>query len=107
MAIQIARARGAEVFATGSPTSKAAIERLGANFVDRSEAVEEFVTRLTGARGFDLVYDTVAGSELDRAFVAVCRFGHVVSSLGRGRMRWRRYRSAPRPIPAFSPCCRS
>jgi NADPH:quinone reductase len=84
MAIQIARARGAEVFATGSPTSKAAIERLGANFVDRSEAVEEFVTRLTGGRGFDLVYDTVGGSELDRAFVAVCRFGHVVSSLGWG-----------------------
>jgi NADPH2:quinone reductase len=84
MAIQIARARGAEVFATGSPTSKAAIERLGANFVDRSEPVEEFVARLTGARGFDLVYDTVGGSELDRAFVAVCRFGHVVSSLGWG-----------------------
>jgi NADPH:quinone reductase-like Zn-dependent oxidoreductase len=40
------------------------------------------VTGLTGSQGFDLVYDTVGGSELDRAFVAVRRFGHVVSSLG-------------------------
>ena len=84
MAIQIARARGAEVFATGSPSSKAAIERLGAGFVDRTEPVAEFVTRLTGARGFDLVYDTVGGSELDRAFLAIRRFGHVVSALGWG-----------------------
>jgi NADPH:quinone reductase len=84
MAIQIARGYGAEVFATGSPTSKAAIERLGATFVDRFEPVEQFVTRFTGTRGFDLVYDTVGGSELDKAFVAVRRFGHVVSSLGWG-----------------------
>ncbi len=84
MAIQIARARGVEVFATGSPSSKTAIERLGASFVDRAEPVAEFVTRLTGARGFDLVYDTIGGSELDRAFLAIRRFGHVVSSLGWG-----------------------
>jgi NADPH:quinone reductase-like Zn-dependent oxidoreductase len=84
MTIQIARARGAEVFATGSPSSKAAIERLGAGFIDRSEPVAEFVTRFTGGRGFDLVYDTVGGAELDRAFVAIRRFGHVVSSLGWG-----------------------
>jgi NADPH:quinone reductase len=84
VAIQIARARGAEVFATGSPSSKAAIERLGAAFVDRSEPVAEFVTRLTGTGGFDLVYDTVGGSELDRAFLSIRRFGHVVSSLGWG-----------------------
>src|SRR5476649_2414387 len=37
MVIQIAKAFGAEVFATGSPSSRDAIERLGARFVDRSE----------------------------------------------------------------------
>ncbi len=84
MAIQIARAHGAEVFATGSPASKATIERLGATFIDRSEPVEEFVARVTGGRGFNLVYDTVGGSELDKAFVAVRRFGHVVSAMGWG-----------------------
>lgn len=84
MAIQIARDRGAEVFATGSASSRQTIEGLGAAFIDRTEAVEAFVTRLTGGRGFDLVYDTVGGATLDGAFVAVRRFGHVASALGWG-----------------------
>ena len=84
MVIQIARARGATVFATGSASSKETIESLGAGFIDRSEAIEAFVMRLTGDRGFDLVYDTVGGSSLDGAFAAVRRFGHVVSALGWG-----------------------
>jgi NADPH:quinone reductase-like Zn-dependent oxidoreductase len=84
MAIQIARARGAEVFATGSASSKQTIEALGASFIDRSEAVAAFVKRLTGERGFDLVFDTVGGTALDGAFAAVRRFGHVASALGWG-----------------------
>jgi len=84
MAIQIARARGAEVFATGSASSKQTIEGLGARFIDRSQTVETFVTRLTGGRGFDLVYDTVGGTTLDGAFAAVRRLGHVASALGWG-----------------------
>ncbi len=105
MAIQIAVAHGAEVFATGSRSSWGTIERLGAGFIDRSEPVESIVTRLRGGRRFDLVYDTVGGSVLDDAFLAVRRFGHVVSSLG-ARIRWRPCRSRPPAIPAFSPCCR-
>jgi NADPH2:quinone reductase len=84
MAIQIARARGAAVFATGSPGSQETIERLGARFIDRSEPVAAFVARLTDGKGFDCVYDTVGGGVLDDAFVAVRRFGHVVSALGWG-----------------------
>ena len=84
MAIQIARDRGAEVFATGSASSRQTIERLGAGFIDRTEAIGAFVTRLTGGRGFDLVYDTVGGAALDGAFAAVRRFGHVASALGWG-----------------------
>ncbi|GAA5264629.1 NADPH:quinone reductase [Acidiphilium sp. MT5] len=84
MAIQIARDRGADVFATGSASSRQTIESLGARFIDRTEAVEAFVARLTGGRGFDLVYDTVGGATLDGAFVAVRRFGHVASALGWG-----------------------
>ena len=72
------------MFATGSASGKQAIERLGADFIDRSEPVEAFVTRLTGGRGFDLVYDTVGGTTLDGAFAAVGRFGHVASALGWG-----------------------
>jgi NADPH:quinone reductase len=85
VAIQIARAFGAEVFATGSAASKAFIERLGAVAIDyREMAVENYVARYTGGRGFDIVYDTVGGATLDASFNAVCRFGHVVSALGWG-----------------------
>jgi len=84
MAIQIARARGAAVFASGSASSQDAIERLGARFVDRQTPVAEIVARQTAGRGFDLVYDTAGGQALDDAFNAVRRFGHVVSSLGWG-----------------------
>ena len=68
IAIQIARAVGAEVSATGSTADRAAIEQLGARFIDRSEPVAAFVARLTGGRGFDLAFDTVGGPLLDDAF---------------------------------------
>ena len=84
MAVQIARARGAEVSATGSPSDRAAIEQLGARFINRSEPVAAYVARLTGGRGFDLAFDTVGGAVLDDAFAAVCRFGNVASALGWG-----------------------
>jgi NADPH:quinone reductase-like Zn-dependent oxidoreductase len=82
MAIQIARAFGATVFATGAPSRRSIIERFGANFIDRSEPVADYATRLTGGRGFDIVYDTAGGATLDASFKAVSRFGHVVSCLG-------------------------
>ncbi len=84
MVVQLGVARGATVFATGSSTSRDAIERCGATFIDRAEPIEAVVARLTDGRGFDLVYDTVGGAMLDAAFVAVRRFGHVVSCLGWG-----------------------
>jgi NADPH:quinone reductase len=85
IAIQIARAFGAEVFATGSTASQAFIEGLGAVAIDyRAMPVEDYVARYTGGRGFDIVYDTVGGATLDASFNAVARFGHVVSALGWG-----------------------
>jgi len=85
MAIQIARSTGAAVFATGSSArSRAAIEGLGAVFIDRARAMTEIVDAHAAGRGFDIVFDTAGGASLDAAFNAVCRFGHVVSSLGWG-----------------------
>jgi NADPH:quinone reductase-like Zn-dependent oxidoreductase len=84
MVIQIARARGALVTATGSASSRGVIERLGARFVERSEPAADHVASLTGGRGFDIVYDTAGGAALDASFAAVARFGHVVSCLGWG-----------------------
>jgi NADPH:quinone reductase len=85
IAIQIARAFGAEVFATGSAASETFIERLGAVPIDyRKMSVEDYVAQYAGARGFDIVFDTVGGATLDASFNAICRFGHVVSALGWG-----------------------
>ena len=85
IAIQIARALGAEAFATGSAANAEFLRRLGAMPIDyRAMAVEGYVAKYTGGRGFDIVYDTVGGATLDASFQAVARFGHVVSSLGWG-----------------------
>ncbi len=84
VAIQIARAFGARAFATGSDAQRAYIESLGATFIDRTDAVEAYVSRHTGGAGFDIIYDTLGGKVLDASFEAVRRFGHVVSALGWG-----------------------
>jgi NADPH:quinone reductase len=85
IAIQIARAFGADVYATGSANSLSLIARLGATPIDYTrETVEDYVARHTHGRGFDIVFDTVGGATLDASFNAVRRFGHVVSALGWG-----------------------
>lgn len=85
VAIQIARALGAEVFATGAARSLAYISSLGATAIDRAEvAVDDYVAQYTGGQGFDVIYDTAGGATLDASFAAVRRFGHVVSALGWG-----------------------
>lgn len=85
VAIQIARAHGAEVFATASEAHGALVERLGAKAIDyRTSSIEDYVARFTGGEGFDIVFDTVGGDVLDASFKSVKRFGHVVSALGWG-----------------------
>ena len=86
IAVQIARAFGAEVFATGSAGQKEIIEGYGATAIDyRTATVEQYVAEHTGGEGFDIVYDTVGGETLDASFSAARRYhGHVVSCLGWG-----------------------
>ncbi|MGV9213287.1 zinc-dependent alcohol dehydrogenase family protein [Micromonospora sp. RB23] len=85
-AIQIARARGAAVFATGSPRNLETIARLGATPIDyNTTEVEDYVAAHTGGEGFDVVFDTVGGATLDKSFTAVRTYtGRVVSALGWG-----------------------
>jgi NADPH:quinone reductase len=84
--VQIARARGAEVFATVSEEKRAIVEGYGAVPIDyRAKKVEEYVAEHTGGDGFDVIYDTVGGTTLDDSFVAAkIHMGHVVSCLGWG-----------------------
>jgi NADPH:quinone reductase-like Zn-dependent oxidoreductase len=92
VAVQIAKARGAEVFATGSAHSRAAIESFGATPIDYcSSTVDDYMAQHTDGEGFDVVYDTVGGSTLDASFAAVKIYtGHVLSCLG-----WGEHKLAP------------
>ena len=86
IAVQIARALGAQVYATGSARHREIIESYGATAIDFATAsVEQYVGEHTAGEGFDVVYDTVGGAVLDSAFRAARTYGgHVVSCLGWG-----------------------
>jgi NADPH2:quinone reductase len=86
VAVQIAKARGAEVFATASASKADAVRRFGATPIDYAAAtVDEYVALHTAGAGFDVVYDTVGGTTLDASFKAARTYGgHVVSCLGWG-----------------------
>lgn len=86
VAVQIAKARGAQVFATGSAHNRSIIEGFGATAIDyRSTTAADYVALHTDGEGFDIVYDTVGGATLDASFAAVKVYtGHVLSCLGWG-----------------------
>ncbi len=82
VAVQLAAAAGAKVTATVSSPEKAALaRRLGANeTIDyRNETVEAYVGRLTGGRGFDVVFDATGGSDIATSFAAARTNGQVVT----------------------------
>ena len=87
VAVQLAIARGAQVYATGSAKHRSVIEGLGVTFIDyQQQTVEEYVAQHTAGEGFDIVYDTVGGETLDASFRAAKTYqGHVVSCLGWGQ----------------------
>lgn len=85
VAIQVAKAHGARVATTVSSDAKATIAAdLGADEIInyRQESVEQYVDRLTGGAGFDIVYDTVGGAVLDQSFAAARFKGQVINILG-------------------------
>jgi NADPH2:quinone reductase len=86
IAAQLAKALGAEVFATVSAGKRRSVEAIGVTAIDyRAVSIRESVERYTAGEGFDAVYDTVGGATLDESFTAVRRYtGHVVSCLGWG-----------------------
>lgn len=92
MAVQLAVAYGARVFATVSPGKRVVVEAYGATAVDyTTQTAEQYVRELTGGAGFDVVYDTVGGPTLSDSFLAVKPYtGRVVSCLG-----WGTYSLAP------------
>ncbi len=86
IAVQIARAAGCRVVATVSGKEKGRLaRRLGADEVVyyRDEPVAEYVARLTGGRGFDVVFDSVGGASLDASFAAAAPGAQVVAIAAR------------------------
>lgn len=86
IAVQIAKAFGADVYATGSAASQDVITGFGATAIDYAATTpEQYAAQYTDGEGFDVVYDTVGGATLDASFrVARLHGGHVVSCLGWG-----------------------
>jgi NADPH2:quinone reductase len=99
VAVQLAIALGADVYATGSAEQKEIIEGYGATAIDyKTSTVADYVQAYTDGEGFDVVYDTVGGTTLDASFEAVRTYGgHVVSCLG-----WGTHKLAPLSFRAAS-----
>jgi NADPH2:quinone reductase len=88
-AIQLARVKGAEVFATaGSDEKCAACERLGAAAINyKARDFVEAVRLATEGRGVDVVLDVVGGDYAQRNIECLAEFGRLVQLglLGGGR----------------------
>ncbi|ADV84688.1 zinc-dependent alcohol dehydrogenase family protein [Terriglobus saanensis] len=84
IAVQLAKAFGAEVFATVSAGKQHIVEGFGATPIDYGVLTpEQYVEQYTQDEGFDVIYDTIGGATIDASFSAVKRYtGHVVSCLG-------------------------
>ena len=82
IAIQLAKAQGATVFTTVSSPEKSIIaKKLGADVVInyRETTVENYVNTYTKDKGFNLIFDTVGGTNLDRSFEVAALNSTVVS----------------------------
>ncbi|WP_373324756.1 zinc-dependent alcohol dehydrogenase family protein [Reticulibacter mediterranei] len=82
LAIQLAKARGARVFATASTTEKARIaQALGADVAIEyhTQSVAEYVAEYTGGKGFDIVFDSVGGANFAQSVEATAPRGTIIS----------------------------
>ncbi|KOR85820.1 quinone oxidoreductase [Bacillus sp. FJAT-22058] len=86
VAIQLAKWQGATVYTTASSQEKLEIgTRLGADVTInyREESVHDYVLKYTDGKGFDVVFDTVGGENLDRSFEAAAVHGTVAAIAAR------------------------
>jgi len=84
--VQLAKWAGATVYVTGSTDEKLLIARdLGADHLInyKQQSVQEYVAQYTDGKGFDVVFDTVGGENLDRSFEACAVNGTVAAIAAR------------------------
>ncbi|MDR3492477.1 MAG: zinc-dependent alcohol dehydrogenase family protein [Gammaproteobacteria bacterium] len=86
VAVQLARWWGAKVFTTILKEQDISLaKKFGADEVinAKEEEVEHYIHRLTNDNGFDVVFDTVGGPNLDRSLLACAANGNVVTTAAR------------------------
>jgi NADPH2:quinone reductase len=86
LAVQLAKWRGAKVFTTVLKNEDFPLAiSFGASEVinAKEEDVEKYVSRLTENKGFDIVFDTVGGLNLDKSLNAAGINGSVVTTAAR------------------------
>jgi alcohol dehydrogenase len=83
VAVQLARHWGAEVYASGSDQQAAdTIQGYGATAINyKTDKVADYVAQHTGGAGFDVVYDTVGGANLNNAFDAAALNGQIATTV--------------------------
>ena len=83
IAVQLAKVLGATVTSTYSPANAALAKTVGAdNLVDfTTEEVADYVQAHTGGTGFDKIFDTVAGENIQKSLEAAKFNGHVATIL--------------------------
>ncbi len=86
IAVQLAKFCGAKVYVTVRKKEDFPIAKsLGADEVInvQKEDVEEYKLRLTKGHGFDIIFDTVGGANLDKSFAAAALNGTIVTTAAR------------------------
>lgn len=86
IAVQLAKWCGAKVYTTVLKNDDFPLAKsLGADDVihAKEEDVEAYVARLTDGQGFDVVFDTVGGPNLDKSLMAAAINGSVVTTAAR------------------------
>lgn len=83
IAVQLAKVLGANVTSTYSPANGALAKTVGAdNLVDyTTEKVANYVAKYTNGVGFDKIFDTVSGKNIQKSFEAAKFNGHVSTIL--------------------------
>lgn len=86
IAVQLAKSCGAKVYATVLKSEDFSLAKsFGADEIinAKEEDVEKYLARLTNNKGFDVVFDTVGGPNLDKSLMAAAIEGTVVTTAAR------------------------
>lgn len=86
IALQLAKWCDVNVFTTVRSNEDAALAKsFGANETInfQEESVQQYVARLTDSQGFEMIFDTIGGENLDRSLAAAKINGHVITTVSR------------------------